>query len=208
MIPTYINTTSPHLLRVPPSTLFHACQYVHVTTTNNQVIPLQIQPDPNVPTGTVSLPRWTRKHLKCVDSLQLVPIIAPPTTTTDPTTESTKIAETSTPGKQNSYPPTDPPQTTIDTMLELTLPQNGVLWDGIPSKVDSQCKTILHKLYGLPVCVGCQVAARHLGRVHTFSVTRVATRKTKEDPWTETQQYCRVFPSRINENRCTIIQNR
>ena len=92
-------------------------------------------------------------------------------------------------------PPHRPPPATIDTMLELTLPQNGVLLDGIPSKVDSHCKTILHKLYGLPVCVGCQVAARHLGRVHTFTVTRVATRKTKEDPWTETQQYCRVFPS-------------
>jgi SpoVK/Ycf46/Vps4 family AAA+-type ATPase len=61
----------------------------------------------------------------------------------------------------------------IATAVELTLQPNGVLLDGTAAKVSSQCKSVIQKLCGLPVCVGDLVSALHLGQVHTFQVTKL-----------------------------------
>ena len=63
--------------------------------------------------------------------------------------------------------------TTTAAAIELTLQRNSILLNGTSSKITAQCHSIFQKFHGLPIVLGCLIAARHLGQIHTFQVTRV-----------------------------------
>ena len=133
----------PHKVRVPPDSPFHACQYVRIATSSSTCIPVQVHPDPTLLNGTTLLPRWTKRHLR--QEQESVHLVA--------------INEAAAAAAAMS--------------VELTLHKASSLLDGSSAKVQVHCQSVVAKLHGLPVFVGCLVSARHLGRLETFRVTKV-----------------------------------